>query len=218
MDNQGSKFQFFDIFYQIFHFIMKVISSKAQETVILGNLVSHESNTSSQELTTTLSLDHSASSLTNDDLKKSKESQELITTLNSNHSSSSLTNNHPNEPKELDLSKEIDKNNDGSLPSTTKRAPKKMVSINETVEDIDSIMRERRKKKGTKKSKSFDFDNGYDASLKPTRSILKVGSIKDSSDLSKATQDTPFHSSMNNYLKVYNTIFYMKNVRSEILL
>ncbi|XP_022961566.1 uncharacterized protein LOC111462109 [Cucurbita moschata] len=69
------------------------------------------------------------------------------------------------------------------LPSTIKHAPKKIVSIKETVEDIDSIMKERRKNKGTKKSKSFDFDNEYDGSLKPTRSILKVGSLNDKSDL-----------------------------------
>lgn len=139
---------------------MRILSSKAQETVVLGNPVSHESNASSQELTTT---------------------------LNSEHSALSLTNGHLEEPKELDLRKENDKNNDDfvSLPSTTKRAPKKIVSINERVEDIDAIMKERRKRKGTKKSKSFDFDNGYDASLKPTRSILKVGSIRDNSDLLK---------------------------------
>ncbi|TYK10218.1 hypothetical protein E5676_scaffold16G003640 [Cucumis melo var. makuwa] len=186
MDNRQSKFQFLDIFYQIFYFIVRILSSKAREIVTLGNPVSHESNASSHELTTPSNSDHSTSSLSNDHLKETNKSQEFATTLKSDHSASSLANDHLKEPKEIDLRKENDKKSDDfvSLPSTTKRAPKKMVSINERVEYIDSIMKERKKKKGMK-SKSFDFDNEYDASLKPIRSILKVGSIKDTLDLSK---------------------------------
>lgn len=175
---------------------MKIVSSKAQETVTLGNPVSHESNASSHE---TGSYNHHNES-------PDKSSQELTTTLNSDHSTSSLRNDPHEEQKELHSIKDndsyvtpcmqIENKNDLNgnvgqkmedemigLPSTTKRAPRKIVSIKETVEDIDSIMKERRKSKGIKKSKSFDFDNGYDGSLKPTRSILKVGSINDQSNL-----------------------------------
>ncbi|XP_062084682.1 uncharacterized protein LOC133790869 [Humulus lupulus] len=55
-----------------------------------------------------------------------------------------------------------------------KKAPKKMVSINDRVEDIHKIVKKRMK------SKSFDkynsFDNGEDDEVKPLKSILKVGS------------------------------------------
>lgn len=147
---------------------MKILSSKARETVTLGNPVSHDSNGSSQELRSVDS-DHSVSSLKNDvldelELHSSKDDDSCVTP---SHIEDKNDKNHHFVP----------------LPSTIKHAPKKIVSIKETVEDIDSIMKERRKNKGAKKSKSFDFDNEYDGSLKPTRSILKVGSLNDKSDL-----------------------------------
>lgn len=166
---------------------MKIISSKARETITLGNPVSCESNASSKEI----------GSCNHQNENHDKSSNELTTTSSSDHSFSSLTNDHREERKKLHLTEEnsssfdlnarvgqkIEEEKIWLLPSTTKQAPRKIVSIKETVEDIDSIMKERRKNKGTKKSKSFDFDNRYDGSLKPSRSILKVGSISDKPDL-----------------------------------
>ncbi|XP_022159281.1 uncharacterized protein LOC111025690 [Momordica charantia] len=192
MDNGECKFQLFDICYRLFHFLMKILSSKAQETVTLGGSRSSESNASTLEV----------GLCSHHDENQDNSSQESTAKLNSDHPISSLTNDHQEGRKELHSIEEngsprIEDKNDSNgnatqkveeegvpLPSATKGPPKKIVSIKETVEDINSIMLQRRKSKGTKKSKSFDFDNGYDGSLKPSRSILKVGSnINDKSDM-----------------------------------
>uniref|UniRef100_A0A803Q024 Uncharacterized protein n=1 Tax=Cannabis sativa TaxID=3483 RepID=A0A803Q024_CANSA len=63
---------------------------------------------------------------------------------------------------------------EGQAALQQKKAPKKMVSINDRVEEIHKIMKKR------KRSRSFDkfnsFENGEDDESKPLKSILKVGS------------------------------------------
>ncbi|KAI4301840.1 hypothetical protein L6164_035080 [Bauhinia variegata] len=158
MEQREVHLQPFGICYRLYRFIMKTLTSQAFKKVTLGRPMNYESRKVPV-------------------FKADKEFPPIQCLCGDSVSSSTEQAQEKN-----NASIDSDKMAEGpsSLPDQSK-APRKMVSFNENVEEIFPIKKKKKKSGSFKKSNSLDREEEEEP--KPLRSILKVGSIqRDQSD------------------------------------
>lgn len=163
--------------HRLFNFIMKILTLQALRKAALGCPAGHVS--SAALLSDAI---HGKGGIKSDPMAQAKlESGKTNNTSKESDSSTSLGSLPQNDQAEDDKESPPTEGGGDAVKaeeeaSAQPRAPKKMVSINERVEDINKTMKKR------KKSKSFDrsnsLENGEDEP-KPLKSILKVDSNRD---------------------------------------
>ncbi|KAK7269292.1 hypothetical protein RIF29_22015 [Crotalaria pallida] len=158
MDQRELHLQHLGICYKLYHFITKTLASQALKTVTLGH-TQHDSSSSSASR--------------GSGSKAGKEEQ--IETPSEDYGNKELQQTQGDSISSLAGQAEKKDNpsvNMGSLPQA--KPPKKMVSINENVEEIVPSKKKRRSR-SFQRSSSQDQNEGEEEP-KPLRSILKVGS------------------------------------------
>ncbi|XWS64589.1 hypothetical protein CRYUN_Cryun05aG0016400 [Craigia yunnanensis] len=172
---------FLGLCHWLYNFIMKWLATYAVKSVTLG----HGSRQASAQLPSSDAASAISSSMT-DQATTQPMAQESPLEDASLHAEvePDPVNNHKNVEEMVDSSissapsNEEKKEEEATVSTIAPEAqpPKKMVSINDTVEKMDASLKKSKKKKRTEKVGSFDQEIDEP---KPLKSILKVGSKLD---------------------------------------
>ncbi|KAL5566150.1 hypothetical protein UlMin_029314 [Ulmus minor] len=143
---------------KLFNFIMKILSSHAQKTITLGPPTNQKSAEPNHDEVGTKS-DHPMAQV---------EPEKPNSPKNPNPSDNFISSSFGSAKREEEEADSVP-----NSAATQAKAPRKMVSMNDTVEDIHKILKKRKKNKSFEKLNSLEND---EEETKPLRSILKVGS------------------------------------------
>lgn len=167
MDHRDHHFQSLSCCNKLYNFFMKTLLAYALKPVILGRPLHQNLDCKAQKGTT----NETDQMLHSQNQTSSEGKQESKTTTDS--SMIENTEGNVNGDRKDDHEREVEE--EAAMPSVVleKKAPKKVVSINETVEEIPTSKKKLRRKKSTDKLSSFEIQEDE---TKPLKSILKVGS------------------------------------------
>lgn len=166
MDQRECPLQPFGICYKLYHFITKTLASQALKTVTLGRPTPYTSSS-------TAARDCSSKAdkvvrLEDDDGKELQPTQCLIGDSTSSPAQQGEGKNEPCMEGDEMVGEDV-------TPQEAK-PPKKMVSINENVEEILPSKKKKKRSKSFQKSRSRGQEEEEEEEPKPGRSILRVSS------------------------------------------